>query len=304
MRTLGALGIFFVLAGASAAQEASAQDQHAGMEMTAQTLLLATLDASQVVKKSESRASGTATFLIDTLKRTITYQLSYEGLDARGARSITVHNFAAGQDGEVIAVICDPRTPCPTTTSASLSGRLAPASTERPFDADLIGEFLSERVYVEIVDARGNPAIRGQLAPNGAMAPQASFVATMAGLERKAPRASGTAMGSETYMADGKVVVLYAATVAGLSSPPVGAALAAGPSPKDERIPLPNLKIRYAPEEGGGGSLSAEYETDGNAANAPLISRLRKAGHDGAGLVVMTKKFPEGEVYGVLKPLR
>jgi hypothetical protein len=166
MRVLSPLGFFFLILGVAAcAQEPATQDQHAGMEMPEQTLLLANLDASQVVKKSDSPASGTATFLINTVTRTLTYQLSYEGLDVRGARSITVRNFAAGQDGEVIAVICDERKPCPKTTSTSLSGRLAPATTKRPFDPDLIGEFLSERVYVEVVDARGNAAIRGQLSP-------------------------------------------------------------------------------------------------------------------------------------------
>jgi hypothetical protein len=311
-RTIGVviLGLGVTLSACSPHEQASAPTTpsepampgHGGMEMPTNTLFLAHLDADQVVSKSNSSATGTGVFLVDPVQRTLQYRLTYDGLEAGGARSIALYNFAAGENGKAIAGLCGENNPCPRDRFGTISGRFALPAPSEP-DDNIVSEFNSERVYVEIVGGDGRPEIRGQLAPNSAMVPIANFVADIAPLDRTGSKGSGTAVMSETYLPGGKVSVTYAVTVAGLSGPPTSIALAAGPSPKAERIPLQPLKTEYARAKPTG-TLTATYQIDSTADDTPVLSRLRKKGYDKVGLVVMTKKFPGGEAFGVFEPVR
>src|SRR5438094_4705586 len=67
--------------------------------MPMKTLLLAQLDGKQVVGHSASTATGTGAFVLDPARHTVTYDLTYQGLESGGARSIALHNFGAGKTG-------------------------------------------------------------------------------------------------------------------------------------------------------------------------------------------------------------
>jgi hypothetical protein len=299
--------LFLAIAG-YAPHAASHEEEHGGMAMPMNTLLAAQLTPDQVVGGAGGNTgSGTGAFFIDPVHRTLEYRLTYEGLK-NGVKSIALYNFGAGGRGEVIALLCGEDHPCAPGT---IAGRVVPDAAH-PFDNNLIGEFDSERVYVEIVDAAGQAVLRGQLAPHSAMVPSATFVAELSTPGSKGQRATGTAIFTETYMPGGKVAVTYLMTVAGLSGPATGAVLAASPSPGDERVNLPHGKDkadtqyesakRISPAQCG--SLDGVVEVDAEGPAAPLISRLRDAGHDQAGIAVMTANSPRGEVFGVLKPIK
>src|SRR5258707_9869299 len=65
--------------------------QHAGMKMAKNTLLVAQLDAKQVVGGSSSTATGTGAFLLDAAQRTLMFNLTYEGLASGSAKSIALY---------------------------------------------------------------------------------------------------------------------------------------------------------------------------------------------------------------------
>ncbi len=158
--------------------------QHAGMKMAANTLLVAQLDAKQVVGGSGSTATGTGAFLLDPAQRTLMFDLTYEGLASGSPKSIALYNFGQGKNGEAVKVLCGADAlPCPNAASATISGRLE-RGDGRELDNNLLGEFGSERVYVEIVGADGKPEIRGQLAPNSAMVMVSNFVVNLGRAER------------------------------------------------------------------------------------------------------------------------
>lgn len=286
------------------ADSASAQQADMRMTMSTKTLLIAQLDAKQVAGASASSATGTGAFLLDAVQHTLEFRVTYQGLDAGGAKSIGLYNFGKGKNGERVKELCGVVTqPCPDSASATISGRFE-RGDDRALDNHLIGEFDSERIYVEIVGTNGKPEIRGQLAPNTAMVPVANYVAYLAPIAGSNSKASGTAIFSETYLPGGKVSVSYAVTVAETSGAPTGAALATNPAPKARRMALPKLKLRFSRDKETGGSLTGLYEVNSAAPDAVLVTRHPTSVQSEAGLVVTTSRFPNGELYGVLMPVR
>lgn len=281
--------------------------QHAGMKMATNTLLVAQLDAKQVVGGSASSATGTGAFLLDPAQRTLMYNLTYEGLASGGARSIALHNFGQGKNGETVKVLCGAEgRPCPNAASATISGRFE-RGDGRELDNNLIGEFGSERVYVEIVGADGKAEIRGQLAPNSAMVMVSNFVVNLAPAEGVDSKGTGTAVVSETHLPGGKVAVFYAATVAGTSGAPTNAALVSGATPQARTFTtqsaLPKLQLRSARDRRTGGSLAGAYEVNRATPTARFATRIMAASAGESGFVVTTSRFPKGELYGALVPV-
>lgn len=282
--------------------------QHAGMKMSETTLLVARLDAKQVVGGSASSATGTGAFLLDPAQQTLAYDLTYQGLEAGGAKSIALHNFGAGKNGEMVKVLCGlDAPPCPADPSATITGRFE-RDDKRPLDSDLKGEFFSQRIYVEIVGGDGKPEVRGQLAPNIAMVTVSNYTARLAPAEGADSKGSGTAIVSEAHLPGGKVSVFYAATVAGTSGTPTNAALVNGPTPKarafTERSALPKMQFRLSRDRKTGGSLAGAYEINTAVPTARFATRLFEAGNGESGIVVTTNRFPNGELYGALVPVR
>lgn len=278
-----------------------------GMAMPATTLLAAQLDAAQVVDGSASHASGTGAFLLDPAARTLGFQLTYEGLEHGPASRIALHNFGKGRNGETVRVLCGAGAPaCPASPSATI---VADATTDnaKPLDNTLIGEFDSERVYVEIVGGDGKPEIRGQLAPNGAMVMVTNYVAHLAPDAGVDSKGSGTAIVSETHLPGGKVSVFFAATIASPAGVVKAAGLVADKQGKHGGFTggsaLPQLKMSHARDPGSGASMSALYVTSESRSDAPP-ARLVKLGNGSVGLIVATSKYPAGELYGVLVPVR
>jgi len=296
---------------ASAAVMASvnpAGAQHAGMKMPSNTLLVAQLDAKQVAGGSGSTATGTAAFLLDPEQRTLTFDLTYEGLASGSPKSIALYNFGPGKNGEAVKVLCGAdRQPCPNAASATITGRLE-RGDGRALDNNLLGEFGSERVYVEIVGADGKPEIRGQLSPNSAMVMVSNYVVNLAPIEGANSKASGTGVVSETHLPGGKVSVFYAATVAGTAGAPTNAALVNGPTPAarvfTERSVLPKMQLRSSRDKTSGGSLTGTYEISSAEPRALFATRLVATGNGEAGMVVTTSRFPKGELYGALVPVK
>jgi hypothetical protein len=308
MRRIAACNILLALAIFIGATElAGAQNTHMGMAMARTTLLVAQLDARQVVGGGKSSATGTGTFLLDPSARTLNYNLTYQGLESGGAKSIALRNFGKGGVGEVIKTICSSDAEhCPSGAGATLTGALD--SGGRPLENSLIGEFDSGRVYVEIVGADGKPEIRGQLGPNTAMVMVMSFVAHLAPIEGSDSKGAGTAIVSETYLPGGKTSVFYAATVADTSGAPTSVALAGGPAPTREalatRLALPKLQLSRSRNREAGGSLSGVYEVNSAIPNPLLATHLMSANNGQSGIVVTTSRFPQGELYGALVPVR
>ncbi|MEJ0075855.1 MAG: CHRD domain-containing protein [Alphaproteobacteria bacterium] len=281
--------------------------QHTGMKMGTNTLFLAQLDAKQVVGGSASTATGTGAFLVDRAQRTLAYNLTYEGLASGGAKSIAIHNFGQGKNGEVVKTICgaDAKA-CPNGPSATVAGRLEEREG-RPLDNNLLGEFASERTYVEIVGNDGKAEIRGQLSPNSAMVKVTNYTVNLAPAEGTGSAGTGTAVVSETHLPDGKIAVFYAATVAGTAGTPTNAALVSGPTPKERtfaaRSALPKLQLRASQGAKSGGSLSGSYEVNRAAPTALFAARLITENKGESGMVVTTSRFPNGELYGALVPV-
>jgi hypothetical protein len=279
-----------------------------GMEMPKNTLLVAQLDARQVVGGSQSHATATGAFLLDPRAHGLTYTVTYQGLD-NGAGSIGLYNFGPGRNGEAVRIICGRgAAPCPAGGSATISGRLEP-DTARAIDDRLIGEFDDGRIYMEVADANGVPQIRGQLAPNIAMVRTVSYIAQLQPAPGSDTKGSGTAVLSQVFLPGGKMAVFYALTVANTSSPPTGVALA-GPTPGTaNQIVLPPPATGPARTEAGpptGGTLANKFQlelaTRGTQEN--LAARLASLPTTAADLVVRTSRAPKGELYGTLAPVR
>lgn len=309
MKRLVGCGLLLTAATLVASVEiAMAQHAHGGMKTT-NVLFAAQLDAKQVVGGSASTATGTGAFLIDRTQRSIAYNLTYEGLGSGGAKSIALHNFGAGKNGEVVKVICGgDASPCPAGASATITGRID-RDIGRPFDNNLSGEFASERIYVEIVGTDGKPEIRGQLAANSAMVMVMNYVANLTPVDGAASQGTGTAIVSETHLPDGKVAVFYSATVAGTSGAPTNAAMVSGPTPAartfSTKSALPRLQMLSARDKKTGGSLRGNYQANMAAPTALLATRLTTADNAGeSGIVVTTGRFPRGELYGKLVPVQ
>jgi hypothetical protein len=284
-----------------------AATQHAGHKMATTTLLVAQLDAKQVVGGSTSTATATGAFLLDPKQRTLAFDLTYEGLAGGSAQSIALYNFGQGRDGERVKVLCgEGARACPSGPAATISGRFE-RGEGRELDNELIGEFVSERIYVEIVSADQKKEIRGQLAPNTAMVPVSNYTVRLAPAEGTNSSGSGTAVISETHLPDGKVSVFYAATVAGTAGAPTNAALVSGRTPAARafaaRSALPKMQLRASRDKKTGGSLSGLYQVNRAAPTALLATRLSAADIGETGMVVTTGRFPNGELYGALVPV-
>ena len=85
MRHLTACGLLLAIT-AVTGDIAAAQDTGMGMAMPMNTLLVAQLDGEQVVGGRASRATGTGAFLLNSTQHSLSYDLSYQGLEAGAAR--------------------------------------------------------------------------------------------------------------------------------------------------------------------------------------------------------------------------
>jgi hypothetical protein len=289
---------------------AGAQDMR--MTMASRTLLVAQLEAAQVVPASDSRATGTGTFLLDHKRHALAYELTYQGLASGGAKSITLHNFGRGANGRVVSVLCgEGAGSCPVGSGATLSGSIDRALTGE-FDNRLIGEFDSGRMYVEIIGTDGKAEIRGQMSPNTAMVPYTNYVAHLTSTKGSDSKGTGTAVLSEIHLPGGKVAVFYALTVEGASGMPTNASLVAVSEKSpisarvfSKRMALPGLRLSGFRGKGAmGGTVSGSYEVTSNKRNAPLVARLLSTGSKEVGIVVTTRRFPMGEFYGALVPVQ
>jgi hypothetical protein len=304
------LTIFFV--GLSAVAFAQPQPQENMGHGHARTILfLAQMDSAKVVPARTSSATATGAFLVDPAKRIVSYELTFHGLEYGPPKSIALHNFGAGGNGAVIYTICGSADrPCPNLVSANLTGTWD--GQGRPeLDSNLLGELASARVYVEIVGGDGKAEIRGQLEPNGAMVPVSNFVAHLAPTPGADAQAAGTAVLSEVHFADGRVSVFYQVTVAGTSGTPRGAALvgvpaAGGPTPLKflSRNTLPKPRLAPSRSPATGGTMTGQYEVNRKQSDALLATKLLAAGSREIAIAVSTNRFPDGELYGVFKPVQ
>ena len=297
---------FLITSAQFAASQDSGMNMGPGMAMASNTLFVAQLDAKQVVGGSSSSATGTGAFVLDK-KRALQYSLTYQGLDA-GAKSIALYNFGKGKNGEAVKVLCGPGAqPCPAGNAATISGSFERGDS-RAIDNALVGEFDSGRIYVEIAGNDGKPQIRGQLEHNGAMVAVANYTVNLAPLAGVDSKGTGTAVVSETYLPGGKTSVFYAATVAGTSGAPTNASLGGAAAPAEHaftpQAALPQLKLNLSRDRQTGGSLSGTYQVDTAAPNALLASRLLRTNNGQSGFVVTTSRFPKGELYGDLVPVK
>jgi hypothetical protein len=277
-----------------------------GMSMAANTLFVAQLDAKQVVGGSASSATGTGAFVLDR-KHAVQYSLTYQGLDL-STKSIALYNFDKGKNGEAIKVLCGPGAqPCPSGNAGTISGNFERGDS-RAIDNALVGEFDSGRIYVEIVGSDGKPQIRGQLEHNGAMVMVANYTVNLAPLPGVDSKGNGTAVVSETYLPGGKTSVFYAATVAGTSGAPTNASLGGTATPPERaftpQAALPQLKLNLSRDRQTGGSLSGSYQVNTAAPNALLASRVMRESNGQSGLVIATGRYPKGELYGALVPVK
>ncbi len=273
-------------------------------------LFLVEAAANKVQPPGTSSATATGAFILDPEKRSVTYELTYHGLENGNPRSIALHNFGAGGNGERTHTLCGDGGPaCPSLASATLSGSLEGSVKGAPaVDPKLLGEFATGRMYLEIVGGNGRPEIRGQLEPNNAMVPVTNFVATLA------PAAKGTGTGtavlSEVHFADGRVGVFYRVTVAGTSGAPQAVALTGVPTtaPPAARQPrfsvknaLPQARTLVSRSAATGGTLTGDYQVRRDSVEAPLATRLLSAGDREVAVSVRTSRFPEGELYGIFR---
>jgi hypothetical protein len=286
--------------------DASAQRAGMAPHMSTSTLFLAQLDGKQVVGQSSSLATGTGAFQLDPRRRSLSFHLTYQGLEAGGPQRIALHNFGAGKNGRTIEILCgEGAQRCPSSASATIEGTAG--GEARALDNALIGEFDSGRVYVEIVGGNGKPEIRGQLGFNGAMVRVANFVAHLAPVRGSISNGTGTAIVSETYLPGGKIAVFYALTVAGTSGVPTSAALVrnpASPGAVAKEMVLLRPQLRASRDPSTGGTLTGAYDVNGAARDALFVSRFFSAGNGSVGLVVTTARNPGGELVGELVPVR
>jgi hypothetical protein len=300
-----AMQLFAVAVLISVVRPAGAQSPEPGMRMSTRTLLLAQLDGRQVTGESSSKATGTGAFVLDSLAHTLTYSLTYQGLEAGAPRTIALYNFGAGKNGRLVGILCGPGAPrCPRSPSATISGDVG---HESALGNDLTGEFDAGRVYVEIVGGGGSPEIRGQLGLNSAMVKVANYISHLVPIRGTDSKGTGTAILSETYLPGGKVAVFYALTVAGTSSAPTRAVLTGNAIPKASSlsalISLPPTE-QWQSRDKTGGSLSGSYDINATAPSSMSTLRLLSVEHPKIRLVVITGRFRTGELYGDLKPVR
>lgn len=284
----------------------SAQPSHQPrMHMARAVLFTATANSAQVVPKRPSAATATVGVTIDRTANDLRYDLTYHGLEHGAPTRIALHNFGPGGTGAAVAVLCGQgAAPCPARPSARLAGAIG---TLR-LTALIFSEFVSSRVYVEIVGGDGRPEIRGQLTTNGAMVPVRNYLARLAPVPGAAAAGEGTAVLSETYLPRGQVGVQYSVTVAGTSGPPQEASLTGVTRQPDvvarflksARLPITLRSISARAR--GGGTFSGRYVARQADRSAVLAVKLLDQDRVPA-ITVKTGRFPRGELVGVFMPV-
>jgi hypothetical protein len=268
-------------------------------------LFTATADSAQVVPHRPSAATATVGVTIDRTANDLRYDLTYHGLEHGAPTRIAIHNFGAGGNGAVVAVLCGQgAAPCPARPSARIAGAIGTL----PLTARLFSEFVSSRTYVEIVGGDGRPEIRGQLATNGAMVPVRNYIARLAPAPGAPGAGEGTAVLSETYLPGGRVGVQYSVTVAGTSGPPDDASLT-GVTRQPEvtarflrSARLPVALRAFSARARGGGTFSGRYVASRTDKSAVLAVKLLDPQHVPA-ITVKTGRFPRGELVGIFMPV-
>ncbi len=301
--TVRAANVVIVAVLISALGTASAETLDSGMGMSTKVLLVAQLDAKQVSPPNSSKATGTGAFVLDSAAHRLEYNLTYEGMETGVPETIALYNFGPGKDGKVVVTLCGPQAShCPQQTSATVSGDVANASA---LSNHFIGEFDAGRVYVEIETRARGAEIRGQLGLNSAMVKVVNYASHLAPIAGIHSQGTGTAILSETYLPGGKVAVFYALTVASTSSVPTRAVLTGGSAPKARSLSA-TLRLpatgQYSRDRRGG-SLSGSYNIAATESGAAAL-RLLSAEGPAIRLVVFTSRFPNGELYGDLRPIR
>ena len=136
----------------------------------------------------------------------------------------------------------------------------------------------------------------------------ANYVVQLATLPGCDSKDNGTAIVSETYLPGGKTSVFYAATVAGTSGAPTNVAIGGAATPAERaftpQAALPQLKLNLSRDRQTGGSLSGTYQVNTAAPNALLASRVLRTSNGQSGLIITTSRFPKGELYGALVPVK
>jgi hypothetical protein len=305
---LAALAFGFPLSPAMAQHDHGAMADMAGtgmngMAMPDKILLLAQLDGQQVVPPTDSKATATGAFQLDPKKGTLDYRLTYQGLEGGVPQQIALYNFGrGGATPKVLAVLCtgSGRGGCPQQEAGTISGQLGKKG-ELTINNALVGEFASERVYVEIVTSVGDAEIRGQLAANDLMTEVENYVVELAPMNGGGA-ANGTAVVTKAYLPDGKVAVTYAATVAGLADAPKAVSITRDRYQRGKDADLLKTKIRRGRGGQNGSTLDGTYEVDGSAAAG--VKDLKPAdASKRPGLVIKTNQSPDGAVYGALIPV-
>jgi hypothetical protein len=296
-----------VVAGAPGGSEQLPPHRHGGP-----TLFVVQAAANKLQPSGSSSASATGGFVLDPQKFTLSYDLTYHGLENGGPRSIALHNFGEGGNGPRIRTICgEGGSPCPSAPSATVTGLLEGGGQGTPIDSKLLVEFATGRMYVEVVGGDGRPEIRGQLEPNNAMVPVRNFVANLTAVAKGS--GTGTAVLSEIHFADGRVGVFYRVTVAGTSGAPQAVSLSGVPDtdrpaaqPTAALAPraLPQPRVLPSKAATPGGTLTGEYQVRPNSTDAPLATRMLAANAKDVSIAVRTTRFPNGELQGVFRPVQ
>lgn len=294
---------------AFAAANCAAQDPMPGHTHAASTLFVAQADGAKTVPPSGSAASATGVFVVDPARRSVAYDLTYQGLEHGGPKTIALYNFGPGRNGRMVHALCGEGAPaCPDAASGNIRGTW---DGQRQIDNRLLGEIANSRLYVQIDGGDGRPEVRAQLEPNGAMVPIRNYVAHLTPTRSAESRGVGTAFYSEVHFADGRTQVFYQVTVANTSGPPREISIL--PHPKTapltaisaapaERATLPGARLRKARAAENGGTIEGSYELHPNANRELLATALTVRG--GAAVVVSTAGVPGGELAGVLEPVQ
>src|ERR1700737_4285749 len=127
-------------------QDTAMSGQHGGP-----VLFVAQMDAGKVVPRSTSRATATGAFIAEPARRTVAYDLTYQGLEHGGAKSVALHNYGAGGNGARVYPLCGDATRCPAGPAGNLTGVWRMDESDRK----LLGELASARIYVEITGGDG-----------------------------------------------------------------------------------------------------------------------------------------------------
>ncbi|HEV2719750.1 MAG TPA: CHRD domain-containing protein [Thermoanaerobaculia bacterium] len=260
-----------------------------GHEHGGPVLFLAQAAGAKTVPPSGSAGTATGAFLVDPQRHTMSFDLTYHGLEHGGPRLIALHNFGPGRNGERVHAICGAgASACPEGAAGNVSG------TWEGIDNKLLFEIANSRLYVQIDGGDGKPELRAQLEPNSAMTPVRNFAAHLTPMAGAESRGVGTAVLSEVHFGDGRVQVFYQLTVANTKGEPRSAELRAA-----EPAVLPGARLlkSHAPESGG--TLTGSFELP-RGGNQSLLASSRETE---STIVVTTAGFPKGELAGLLKPV-